>query len=505
MVAVKVYIPTPYRKHTGQQSRVEVAGGTVVEALRALADEFPGLRDVLFDNGSVADHLNIYVDDAEIRTLQGENTPLAAGAEVAIIPAMAGGGGPLLTEAQMDRYSRNILLKEVGVTGQRKLLDSKVLLIGAGGLGSPAALYLAAAGVGTLGIVDGDRVDISNLQRQILHFTHDIGRPKTQSARRHLEDINPDVRVITYQTVISSENAFEIMKDYDVVINGCDNFPTRYLVNDACVMLGKPLVDASILMWEAQAAVFMPGKGCYRCLYPTPPPPGSVPSCSDAGIIGAMAGHLGTWQALETVKILLGAGEVLDTRLLLIDTLSNEYRSLKRQRNPQCPVCGDQPTVTGLIDYYQFCGVPGHGQQTDAVVLSEQPAPAPAAVATAAAPAAVAAAPATLNLWADRPDWQVSPAEVAGLLSDPDVQWVDVREENEYANYRIPGIRLIPLSQINTRFTEISRDKPAIVVCEVGGRSGNVTQALRKAGYDRTYNLKGGMQAWINQQLPLER
>jgi len=265
------------------------------------------------------------------------------------------GTAPLLSKEQLSRYSRQIILEELGVAGQRRLMDSKVLVVGAGGLGSPSSLYLAAAGIGTLGIVDGDQVDLSNLHRQILHFTHDIGRPKTQSARRTLEDVNPDVTVVPYQTTLTSENALEIIGQYDLVINGSDNFPTRYLVNDACVLLGKPLIDASILKWEGQATVFLPGRGCYRCLFPTPPPPGSVPSCAEGGIVGAVAGFMGTLQAVEAVKVLLGVGESLANRLLLFDALQGEVRALRWSRNPACPVCGDAPTITEYVDYVEFC------------------------------------------------------------------------------------------------------------------------------------------------------
>jgi adenylyltransferase/sulfurtransferase len=249
----------------------------------------------------------------------------------------------------------------MGVTGQRRLLDSKVLVVGAGGLGSPVSLYLVAAGIGTLGIVDGDRVDLSNLHRQIIHYTQDIGRPKTETAQRTLGAVNPDVNVVPYQTVLTSENAMDIIAGYDLVVNGSDNFPTRYLVNDACVLLGRPLIDASILKWEGQATVFLPGHGCYRCLFPTPPPPGSVPSCAEGGIVGAVAGFMGTLQATEAVKVLLGAGETLANRLLLFDALQGDVRTLRWSRNPACPACGDHPTITHLIDYEQFCGLPGRG------------------------------------------------------------------------------------------------------------------------------------------------
>ena len=272
----------------------------------------------------------------------------------------------VLNEEQRIRYSRHTLLNEIGEAGQIKLIESKVLLIGAGGLGSPAAMYLAAAGVGTLGIVDFDTVDVSNLQRQLLHGNKDVGRPKVESAADRIKDINPDVKVIGYREPITSHNALEIIRDYDIVLNGSDNFPTRYLVNDACQFLGKPLVDASIFMFEGQATVYQPavpdqgieGGPCYRCLYPDPPPPGEVPSCAEAGVLGVLPGIVGSIQAIEAIKMLLGIGEPLIGRLLMIDTLDMSFRTLKVRRNPDCPVCGDHPTVRELIDYDQFCGLP---------------------------------------------------------------------------------------------------------------------------------------------------
>jgi len=380
----------------------------------------------------------------------------------------------LLTQEQMERYARQIILEDVGITGQRKLLDSKVLLIGAGGLGSPAAIYLAAAGVGTLGIVDGDRVDLTNLHRQVLHFTHDIGRPKTQSAKRTLEDINPDVQVIPFQTVLTSENAFEIIKEFDVVVNGSDNFPTRYLVNDACVMLGKPLVDASILKWEGQATVFLPGHGCYRCLFPTPPPPGAVPSCAEGGIIGAVAGYMGTLQATEAIKILLGKGSTLANRLLIFDALESDVRSVRWNRNPGCPVCGDRPTITELIDYEAFCGVPGRDVHPTT---------------------AVAAPPAALD---------IDPAGAKAIIDRGEAELVDVREVWEWVTSRIPGATLIPMSEIQQRIDEISLTRPVVVYCAVGQRSATVAEALRQLGNQRAYNIAGGIVAWINEQFPVE-
>ena len=261
-----------------------------------------------------------------------------------------------LTPEQVQRYSRHIIMDQVGSKGQRKLLESKVLIVGAGGLGSPSAVYLALAGVGTVGIVDFDVVDISNLQRQILHQHADIGRPKVESAESTIKAYNPDTIVQIHETPLTSENAMEIIGQYDVIINGVDNFPTRYLVNDAAYMLNKPLVDGSILMFDGQATVYLPGQGCYRCLFPTPPPPGAVPNCSEAGVLGAMTGLVGSIQATETLKLLLGIGESLVSRLLLIDALSMDFRTVKIRQNPKCPLCGAEPTVTELIDYEQFCG-----------------------------------------------------------------------------------------------------------------------------------------------------
>jgi len=261
-----------------------------------------------------------------------------------------------LTPYQVSRYSRHIIMPQVGSVGQRKLLDAKVLMVGAGGLGSPIAIYLTLAGVGTVGLVDFDDVDVTNLQRQILHYNDDIGRPKVESAVDTLKAYNPDTTVNVHEEPISSINAMEIMKDYDVIVNGADNFPTRYLVNDAAYLSGKTLVDGSILLFDGQATTYIPGQGCYRCLFPTPPPPGEVPSCAEAGVLGMLPGMVGTIQATEVVKQVLGVGDSLSGRLLLIDALSMEFRTVKIRRNPQCPLCGDEPTVTELIDYVAFCG-----------------------------------------------------------------------------------------------------------------------------------------------------
>lgn len=505
-MAIQVYIPTPFRQYTGGSQYVEVAADTVGDLLQRLVEQHPQLQERVFAaDGSIAMHLNVYVNQDEIRSLQGAATPLKSGDEVALIPAMAGGqmtARPLLNEEQMERYSRHIRLGEVGVAGQAKLLQSKVLIVGAGGLGSPSSIYLAAAGVGTIGIIDADRVDLSNLQRQVLHFNHDVGRPKTQSARRHLEDLNPDVRVIEHNTLLNSENALDIIKPYDVVINGSDNFPTRYLVNDACVMLGKPLVDASILRFEGQATVFMPGKGCYRCLFPSPPPPGMVPNCADAGIIGALAGHLGTWQAVEAVKILLGIGAPMANRLLIYDALAGEYRTLRWQRNPQCPVCGDEPSITTLIDYEAFCGMPmpaaPDAAQNASVATLTTFTPADAGE-QEAAPEPAGLTLEQLMAWEDE---DLQPPAVAGLVATGSIQVVDVREPDEFAAQRIPQAKLISLGELSRRLNELDSSRPALLVCRSGQRSGMAVQALRQAGYNLTYNLAGGMMAWENYQFP---
>ncbi|MER3398108.1 MAG: thiamine biosynthesis protein ThiF [Chloroflexota bacterium] len=357
---VYVYIGTPLRRFTGNQARVQVEARDVAEALDRLAAQFPELKAELFDEtGQLRRYVNVYVNNQEIEDLAGPNTAVRDGDEIAVVPALAGGAPPrTLTPEQVIRYSRHMIMPEIGGTGQRKLLGSSVLVIGAGGLGSPAILYLAAAGVGRIGVVDFDVVDLSNLQRQIIHHTDDIGRPKVESARDTVRRINPDVEVVPYNTALTSANALEIIKDYEVVVNGCDNFPTRYLVNDACVFLKKPLVDASVFKFDAQVTVFMPGHGCYRCLYPAPPPPGAVPNCAEAGVFGVVTGLVGAIQATEAIKLILGLGEPLVGRLLLIDTLAMDFRTVKLRRNPNCPVCGDNPTITELIDYEAFCGVP---------------------------------------------------------------------------------------------------------------------------------------------------
>jgi adenylyltransferase/sulfurtransferase len=357
-MSINVYIPTPFRHLVGNRASVKAQGATVNDILFDLDKQFPGFRQQLFDTeGNLAHHINVYVNQVEIEHLQGPSTAVKSGDEVAVIPALAG-GATVLTPEMVDRYSRHLIMPQVGSIGQRKIIESSVLVIGAGGLGSPVALYLALAGVGKIGIVDFDVVDRSNLQRQILHADDDIGKRKVISAKETLLAHNPNIQVVTHEVPLTSDNAYEIMGQYDIIVNGADNFATRYLANDAAYLLNKPLVDGSILMFDGQATVYLPGKGCYRCLYPAPPPPGMVPSCAEAGVLGAMCATIGSIQATEVLKLILEVGEPLVNRLLLYDALSLEFRQVRVRRDPECPLCGDNPTVTELIDYEQFCGAP---------------------------------------------------------------------------------------------------------------------------------------------------
>ncbi|HEY8172112.1 MAG TPA: molybdopterin-synthase adenylyltransferase MoeB [Dehalococcoidia bacterium] len=369
-MAVSVYIPTPFRKLTGNRQHIEADGKNVAEVLANVDKQYPGFRALVFGSSDeVPAHINIYVNKQEIGSLDGIATKLNDGDEVAVIPAMAGGSGDLtperkrvgaLTPEQVDRYSRHIIMPQVGPSGQRKIMESSVLIIGAGGLGSPIAVYLALAGIGKIGIVDFDTVDISNLQRQILHQNDDIGKPKAISAKETINAYNPDVEVVTHQVPITSDNAMDIIGQYDYIVNGADNFAARYLVNDTCFFLKKPLIDGSILLFDGQVTVYLPDQGCYRCLYPSPPPPGMVPSCAEAGVLGALCGTVGTIQATEVLKLILGVGDSLHGRLLLYDALAMEFRQVRIRKDPKCVLCGepdDRSTkVTALIDYDAWCG-----------------------------------------------------------------------------------------------------------------------------------------------------
>src|SRR5262249_51518344 len=368
-----------------------------------------------------------------------------------------------LTPQEIARYSRHLIMPEVSLEGQKRLKAASILLIGAGGLGSPLGLYLAAAGVGRLGLVDYDVVDFSNLQRQVLHGTPDVGRPKLHSARDGLQAINPQVTVDLYETRLTAANALEMFKPYDIIIDGTDNFPTRYLVNDACVLLKKPNVYGSIFRFDGQASVFHPPHGpCYRCLYPEPPPPGEVPSCAEGGVLGILPGLIGCIQATEAVKLILGQGEPLIGRLLLYDALRMSFQEFKVRRNVKCPICGDQPTITKLIDYEQFCGVRG------------QEAPPPVAA-----------------------DGETTVEEMKQRIDRRDtVLILYVPHPEEFQIGRIPGSTLIPLPQLAQRFGELDKNREMVVHCKSGMRSAKAIQFLRQQGFTKLKNLKGGILAW---------
>src|ERR1700761_4079966 len=373
----KILIPTPLRQYADKKDSVQLTGSTVGEVLKSLTSEYGELRRHLYnDEGKLRSFVNVYVNDEDIRYLNKEATPLNENDTVSIVPSIAGGsagvaappsppssGNVTLSKDEILRYSRHLIMPEVGMEGQLKLKAAKVALIGTGGLGAPLGMYLAAAGIGRIGLVDFDVVDFTNLQRQIIHGTKDVGKKKLDSAAETMLDINPYVEIDRHEVALTSENALEILRDYDIVVDGTDNFPTRYLVNDACVLLKKPNVYGSIFRFEGQATIFAyPGGPCYRCLYPEPPPPGLVPSCAEGGVLGILPGTVGLIQATETVKLILGIGQPLVGRLLLYDALGMRFRELKLRKNPECPVCGDHRTVTKLIDYHQFCGVPSPNQ-----------------------------------------------------------------------------------------------------------------------------------------------
>ena len=377
---------------------------------------------------------------------------------------------PELTRDDLSRYSRHLILPEVGVEGQRKLKAARVLCVGTGGLGSPLALYLAAAGVGTLGLVDFDVVDASNLQRQIIHSTADIGRKKLDSAEEKLKALNPALNVVKHDTLLSSANALDILKDYDVVADGTDNFPTRYLVNDACVLLGKPNAYGSIFRFEGQASVFATKDGpCYRCLYPAPPPPGLVPSCAEGGVLGILPGLIGVIQATEAIKLILGIGEPLIGRLLLVDALKMRFRELKLRKNPECPVCGTHPTVTHLIDYQQFCGLEAASEAPKSVKNGIP---------------------------------QLSVKDLKRRIDAGENLFIlDVREPFEYQIANIGG-KLIPQNEVPQRIGEIDRNQEIIVQCKSGGRSQRIAEFLKQSGYPNVTNLAGGILAWSDEVDP---
>jgi molybdopterin/thiamine biosynthesis adenylyltransferase/rhodanese-related sulfurtransferase/molybdopterin converting factor small subunit len=471
----KVLIPTPLRQFAGKQDSVELAGSTVGEVLAALTATFPDLKKQIFnDEGKLRSFVNVYLNDEDIRYLKKNDTPVAPADTLSIVPSIAGGSTvaePPVTTLSKDeilRYSRHLIMPEVGMEGQIKLKNAKVLLVGAGGLGAPLGLYLAAAGVGKIGIVDFDVVDFTNLQRQVIHGTKDVGRKKLDSAYDSMRDINPNVHIDRYDVALTSENALEIIAGYDMVVDGTDNFPTRYLVNDACVILKKPNVYGSIFRFEGQATVFATEDGpCYRCLYPEPPPPGLVPSCAEGGVLGILPGIIGLVQATEAVKLILGVGESLVGRLMLYDALAMKFRELKLRKNPECPACGDHPTITKLIDYQQFCGVPQHTPEVAVV------------------------------------EGDIEPKDVKAKLDRGDkFQLIDVREPHEYQICSIPGAKLIPLGELPKRLSELDPSSEIIAHCKSGMRSAKAVDLLKQSGFKKARNMKGGILAWSDQVDP---
>jgi sulfur-carrier protein adenylyltransferase/sulfurtransferase len=478
----KISVPTALRQYIGGETTVNVQGDKIGEALNSLTAQYPELKKHLFDaEGRLRNFVNVYVNDEDIRYQQQEDTPIKESDEISIIPSIAGGVTaenrikeavlPELNKDEIARYSRHLIMPEVGMEGQRKLKSASILLIGAGGLGSPLGLYLAAAGIGRLGLVDFDVVDHSNLQRQVLHGTKDIGRPKLQSAKDRLVDINPHVQIDGYELALRSENALKIIRDYDVIIDGTDNFQTRYLANDASVLEGKPNVYGSIFRFDGQASVFYPKAGgpCYRCLYPEPPPPGLVPSCAEGGVLGILPGIIGVIQATEAIKLIIGQGEPLIGRLLLFDALKMRFKELKLRRNPECPLCGENPTIKELIDYDQFCGITPAVAQPEATEIS---------------------------------DWEITPAQLKARLDRGEqVTIIDVREPHEWqiANLENYGSRLIPLGQFGDRVNELNPDDDIVVHCKMGGRSAKAYEVMKKAGFKKIKNLKGGILAWADQ------
>jgi sulfur-carrier protein adenylyltransferase/sulfurtransferase len=512
-MTVTVRIPTPLRSFAGGASELALSAATVGDALDQLVEHFPDLRRHLYaDDGELRNFVNAYVNDEDMRHLDGRATPLGAGDAITIVPSIAG-GAPAPSDATADtsaptgaasgvpsasttavaetavglvsgedvelsadeirRYSRHLIMPEVGMAGQRKLKEARVLMIGAGGLGSPLGLYLAAAGVGTLGIVDFDVVDETNLQRQVLHGTKDVGRPKLASAAERIADVNPNVHVEGHEVRLSSDNALDLLAEYDVIVDGTDNFPTRYLVNDACVLLGKPNVYGSIFRFEGQVSVFWAERGpCYRCLFREPPPPGLVPSCAEGGVLGVLPGIVGSLQALETIKLIIGRGDTMVGRLLLFDALAMRFRELKLRKNPACPACGDHPTITGLIDYDEFCGIP----QAAAAEREEQ---------------------GTIP--------EIGAVELKHRVEHGDrVTIIDVREPHEWdiVNLEPLGARLIPLGQLTARMNELDTADEIVLHCRSGARSARALTQLRDAGFRRLWNLRGGILAWSEEVDP---
>lgn len=477
-MAVTVLIPTTLRMFTNHNSEIELEGTTVEEIVTSLADEYPEIRKAIFDEDKkLRSFVNIFVGEENIKKLQGYDTQVKDGDTIMLIPAIAGGAiessvidaerAEKLTNDEISRYSRHLLLREVGVKGQKRLKAAKVLIVGMGGLGTPLAQYLAAAGVGTLGLVDFDEVEASNLQRQVIHGTRDLGRPKVASAKDSIKAINPLVKVETYNLLLNAENALDIIEEYDVVADATDNYKARYLINDACVLAGKPDVFGAMYQFEGQTSVYYAKEGpCYRCVYPSPPPAGLVPSCAEGGVMGALPGIIGSIQANEVIKLIVGGGQPLVGRLLTLDAWKMKFHQLKLDKNPECPICGKNATIKELeeFDYEDFCGLKKQQEEEEPVESIE-----------------------AVDL-------------KARLDSGEEITIIDVREPHERAIVKFPGAKIIPIGQLARRQNELNPNVDTIFICKEGKRSILAINTLREAGYQGPmYNLKDGINTWAKQ------
>ncbi len=469
-MSIKILIPTALRTYTNGVDSVVCAGNTIRELFQNLNQQYPQIKKHLFnEDDSLRKFVNVYVNAEDIRFLAGEKTVVKVGDSVSIIPSIAGGQDEStedFSSAELERYSRHLILPEIGLEGQRKLKQARVLLIGVGGLGSPAALYLAAAGVGNLGLVDFDTVDVTNLQRQVIFGSEDVGKSKLQVAKQRLHSINPHIQIDLYEFRLTSENALDLFSGYDIIVDGTDNFPTRYLVNDACVLSGKPNVYGSIFRFEGQISVFAAKEGpCYRCLYPEPPPPGLVPSCAEGGVLGILPGAVGTIQATEVVKLITGKGQPLVGRLLLYDALSMSFRELKLKKDPDCPICGEKKRIHALIDYDEFCGL---GTANDKIILE--------------------------------PEFEILVHELNDRLTAGEKPFLlDVRNLHELEVCKLPDSVLIPLNELSSRTGELQPEQEIVIYCRSGVRSAKAVRILQGAGFRKVKNLVGGILAWSDE------
>ena len=464
-MSIKLLIPTPLRPYADNEESIDLSGNTIEEVLTNLVNKYEKLKKHLFsEEGTLRNFVNIYLNEDDIRYINGIKSEVKDGDVITIVPSVAGGSEDVqLANPEILRYSRHLIMPEVGMKGQKRLKSSSVLLIGSGGLGSPLGIYLSAAGIGRLGLVDFDVVDFSNLHRQIIYTEKDVGRKKLEVAHERLTEINPNVQVETHPIRLTSDNALDLFRKYDIIVDGTDNFPTRYLVNDACVLTSKPNVYGSIFRFEGQVSVFDASKGpCYRCLYPEPPDPGLVPSCAEGGVLGVLPGVIGCLQAVEVIKLVLGKGDPLIGRLLLFDALKMQFRQFKLRKDPNCPVCGKSPTIKHLIDYEEFCGVGRSNQEGSNST-------------------------------------ETTVEELKSRLDKKeDILILDVREPVEYEICNISNSTLIPLGQLADRVNELSTSDEIVALCHMGTRSAQAVQFLSGLGFKKIKNLRGGINAWAS-------